>query len=258
MTLEGIDNSVFNTSDPHLTNLAFVFSRAVYGTSPDRRYGQHATWARANGCVQGAYAFGVHGNVDGQVRAFLTVGGSANLLALDLESNGANTMTHDEGALFIRLVHARGRKIGLYHSLSGFPHLGQDFDWPARWGAPPPGHWDFWQYAGAPLDRDRYNGTMAGLRTLAGLAPVAKYAVSVHPLEGFRGYPDHRYFNVFTVDGSTITAVSTGRTGGFSATCSPPRTFSWPGHKSQSLVRLTSGSRAGTWIRAAYSHVVSL
>jgi hypothetical protein len=204
--------------------------------------------------VPGAYHFGTHGNVSGQVDAFLATAKGVNLLALDLETNGADTMTHDEAALFLRLVHAKGHKIGLYHSLSGYPHLGQDWNWVARWGtAPPPSPWAFWQYAGSPLDRDRFNGSLAQLRVLAGLPVLPKYAVAIRPIPGTRGYPDHRYFNVFTVSGSVVTAVSVARTGGFSATCSPPRTFVWPTHPSQSLVQLTSGSRAGQWVRAAWA-----
>lgn len=44
------------------------------------------------------------------------------------------------------------------------------------------------------------------------------------------------------------------KTGGFSASCTPPRSYRWPAKgRTATLVRLTSGSRAGTYISANYS-----
>lgn len=45
-------------------------------------------------------------------------------------------------------------------------------------------------------------------------------------------------------------------TGGFSATCTAPRLYSWAGHTSQSLVRLTSGSHSGQYIRSSWAKEV--
>jgi hypothetical protein len=47
-------------------------------------------------------------------------------------------------------------------------------------------------------------------------------------------------------------------TRGFGATCTPPRLVRWPGGPvaSKSLVRLTSGSRAGRWIESRFAHEV--
>jgi hypothetical protein len=44
-------------------------------------------------------------------------------------------------------------------------------------------------------------------------------------------------------------------TGGFSATCTPPRSYRW-GMRTVTLVRLTSGSRAGMYISATYAREV--
>ena len=42
-------------------------------------------------------------------------------------------------------------------------------------------------------------------------------------------------------------------TGGFSAACTPPDSMPWGGHKSVTLVKLLSGSRAGMYISANYA-----
>ena len=80
-------------------------------------------------------------------------------------------MTSAQAQAFIRTVKAAGYKCGLYHQLSGYPSFGQDWNWVAVWGSAPPARpWDFWQYQGIGTDRDRYNGTLADLRALAGIA----------------------------------------------------------------------------------------
>jgi hypothetical protein len=42
----------------------------------------------------------------------------------------------------------------------------------------------------------------------------------------------------------------------FSAPCTPPRLYRWPGHTSQSLVKISGGSHDGMYIRATYAHEV--
>jgi hypothetical protein len=55
-------------------------------------------------------------------------------------------------------------------SESGFESLGQHYNWVAKWGSvPPSGQWLFWQWQGAPLDRNYFNGTMDDLRAFIGL-----------------------------------------------------------------------------------------
>lgn len=183
MTVLGVDVSRWN-STPSLSGLSFLFARATYNTFVDPRYVTHTTAARAAGLIVGAYHFGVNGPVAAQVSAFLSVAAKAQLLVLDLEKDGDNPrMTDDQARQFIAGVHARGRKIGLYHSRSGFPDLGQDYNWVAQWSATPPTgvSWSFWQYSGVGLDRDQYSGSWLQLRAMAGLTvPTAiRYRVTI-------------------------------------------------------------------------------
>jgi hypothetical protein len=60
-------------------------------------------------------------------------------------------------------------------------------------------------------------------------------------------------YGVYTVSGNTVTKSRVATTGGFSASCSAPRLYPWPGHTSQSLVLLTSGSHKGQWVRSSYA-----
>jgi len=170
--LDGIDVSQWQAATPPLVGQAFAFARATYGTGIDTRYAMHAANFRKAGIVTGAYAFGTVGDGAAQAAAFLKVAHDADLLALDLEQEPAKPpMTEAQARAFIAAMHGVGRQIGLYHSNSGFPFLGQDWDWIARWTNLPPVHrWTFWQYQGKPIDRDRYNGTLADLHQLAGIA----------------------------------------------------------------------------------------
>jgi hypothetical protein len=166
MTIEGIDVSRWQATTPSLVGKSFLFARATYGTFTDAMYATHIINARAAGLVAGAYHFGRAGNVPGQVAAFLARAGDADLFCLDLESDGASSMSLGEAQAFIVAVHASGRKIGLYHSDSGFAHIGQDWDWVANWSQVPARPWTFWQYGGSGVDRDKFNGTLAQLQAL--------------------------------------------------------------------------------------------
>jgi hypothetical protein len=63
-------------------------------------------------------------------------------------------------------------------------------------------------------------------------------------------------YTVFIVSGSGITGASTHHTGGFTASCTQPQLYSWSGHTSQSVVRLTSGSHSGQYVRASHAKEV--
>jgi lysozyme len=168
MTVAGIDISHWQSTTPPLNGLGFVFVRATYGAYRDGLYAMHADAVRRAGLVLGAYIFGRATPVADQVAAFLGVGGEADLLVLDLErdTTASSSMSLDQARSFIAAIHARGRRIGLYHSESGFAELGQDFDWVANWSREPTRHWDFWQYQGSPLDRDLFHGSTTELRAL--------------------------------------------------------------------------------------------
>lgn len=172
--LQGIDVSHWQKKTPILTGLGFLIARATYGTDPDSTFVMHTTAARKAGLVTGAYHYGRHGNVSGQVDAFLQAAETADvdLIAVDLEKDGDNpAMTNAEAKAFIDAVRARGRKIGLYaSSLRPYPDLGQDWRWVADYRdiSHPPVAWDIWQYTSSDgkLDRDRFRGTKDELRLL--------------------------------------------------------------------------------------------
>jgi hypothetical protein len=174
----GIDVSAHQASTPPLAGLSFLFARATYGTARDAMLATHVARARAAGLVVGAYHFGRATDVDDQVTAFLQAvlaAGNVDLLALDLESDGGNpAMSSTQARAFLAGVRARGRRIGLYHSASGYPSLGQDWRWVADYrassidaGGPPVAAWDVWQYRGSPLDLDVFSGSPDELRAFA-------------------------------------------------------------------------------------------
>lgn len=80
------------------------------------------------------------------------------------------------------------------------------------------------------------------------------FAASVQPLHG----ASHRRFAVYAVgaDGRIKPNPAVRRTGGFSATCTAPRRYLWPGHGSKSLVLLTSGFLRGRYIVSAYAEEI--
>lgn len=175
MTVAGIDVSRWQSTTPSLTGLSFLFARASYGAVHDPMYATHIAHARAAGLLVGAYHFGVGDvPVSSQVAAFLAAAGSVNFYVLDLETNGGHpSMTQSQARAFITAVQAKGHRIGLYHSDSGFPSLGQDYNWVAKWSATPPARsWAFWQYAGIGVDRDRFHGDLAQLMAFAGIHPT--------------------------------------------------------------------------------------
>jgi hypothetical protein len=63
-------------------------------------------------------------------------------------------------------------------------------------------------------------------------------------------------YGVYSVIDNTVVGSRVATTGGFSAACTAPRLYRWPGHTSQSLVRLTSGSHAGQYIRSTWAKEV--
>jgi len=165
--LAGIDVSKWQTTTPALKDLSFVFARASIGLTPDAMYSTHIAKAKAAGLVTGAYHYN-WGSLDPieQADYFLAHAIGADLLALDVE--GAEGFTLAQTRAFISRVHAAGRKIGLYHSDSGFLLAGQDWNWVAKWSTIAPVRaWTFWQWQGSPLDKDYFNGTLADLLRLA-------------------------------------------------------------------------------------------
>jgi hypothetical protein len=163
----GIDVSKWQASTPSLAGLSFLFARASIGTVADERYAMHIANAKAAGLITGAYHFGDNRtSAAAQAAAFLALAGDVDFYVLDHE--GQYQMTSAEAKTFIATVRSARGGCGLYHSLSGFPDLDQDFNWVALWaGAPPTISWTFWQYSGSPLDQDVFHGTIDELRAFA-------------------------------------------------------------------------------------------
>lgn len=186
--IEGCDVSAYQATLPPLGGFDFLIARATYGVAVDPRYADHIARARDAGLVTGAYAFGrsaTYSSIRDQLDAFASAIGSVDLVALDLESDGARVaMSHDEATEWIDLAHGvLGRRVLLYHSTSGFPtdSCGADGRWVADYrtttiaAGGPPIRWDLWQYTSSGgLDRDRFRGTRAELRALGGPLTVAQ------------------------------------------------------------------------------------
>lgn len=247
--LAGIDVSTFNTlSSRTLDGLAFAFARATYGRDPDGKYASHTAAFRAAGLVTGAYHFG-NGLSTGaqQAASFLAVAHGSDLLALDWEGD-AHPMNDDQARDFVRAVKAAGRSVGLYHSRSGFPNIGQDWNWVAQWGhAVPTGlRWSVWQWQGSPLDRDLFNGDLAALRRLAGLSiPAPDTSTAQRSVYVTGGYWDYAISGT-VARGYTISRVSR-TTGGFGGTVGPELALRWGG-ESRRFVKLLSGVLRGHWL----------
>lgn len=166
--LLGDDVSQFQSVTPNLSGLSFLFIRATIGLQVDTKYSMHFANSRKAGLQTNAYHYGnTSESIPAQVALFLSTAKQADLLALDVE---AGNLTPTQAIQFISLVHAAGRKIGLYHSLSSYPrNYGQDFDWVAAWGSSLNfAGWEFWQYRGSPLDLDEFYGNQSQLINLQG------------------------------------------------------------------------------------------
>lgn len=177
MTVLGIDISHWNTPTPSLTGLGFVIVKATEGTATqgvgaDVAYKTHMAKVLAAGKLAGAYIFGRNDiSLDEQAKFFVAHAQGATFLAVDNE--GRHVMPQDRTRYLINRIKAHdtlGRQVGLYMSESGFQEAGQDFDWVANWSGQTPHHaYLIWQYHGGPLDKDRYELSLAQLR--AALAP---------------------------------------------------------------------------------------
>lgn len=200
--LNGLDLSGWQRSTPSLAGMSFLWAKATEGlSSVDPTYAAHTAAAKAAGIVHGAYHFG-HTGLDpvAQARYLVAHAPDAQLYALD--SEGAARLTRAEAGAFIAAVKAArpGVKVGLYESLSGYDQgAGQDFNWVAAWRSTAPSiPWTFWQYTSSGavagysgrLDLDHFNGDLAALHRLAGVAgpaPAPKAFYTVVPGDTLSG-----------------------------------------------------------------------
>lgn len=169
--LEGIDVSRYQTSTPSLAGRSFLIARASIGIGPDPMYATHIANARRAGLVVGAYHFGRNDlSIAAQVEAFLDEAGDVDLYALDVEGERAPSVGQTKE--FIHRADVAGVPVGLYASESAYFEAGQAWRWVANWSRPPRIPWDIWQHRGAPLDLDRFDGSIDELRALAGGDPM--------------------------------------------------------------------------------------
>lgn len=158
---KGVDVSHWQTlSDWSPTGLTFIIVKASEGTTPDPMFAKHVAKARAAGLIVGAYAFNRNDvSISAQVQTFATASAGADLFVIDVEGQYAFSQAQTR-EFMDRFRALTGKKIGMYHSASGFFDAGQDWDWVAHWGVTQPSRpWDLHQYRGSPLDLDQYNGT---------------------------------------------------------------------------------------------------
>jgi hypothetical protein len=136
---------------------------------------------------------------------------------------------------------------------------------PPGWGAMDPlasGKGSLYQYAGAPypkaLLREFAGRLNVGGGTYRGIGLGLAYAAFTRDRVAawvFRVGPAK--LGVFSIGkNGVISSVRVATTGGFNATCTPPRLYPWPGHTSQRLVRLTNGSHEGWYVRAEHASQV--
>lgn len=197
-----IDLSHYNdvTSFPEIkaSGIVGVIHKATQGTGDtDPAYAARRSAAISAGLWWGAYHFGTNADGAAQAQYFLSVvnPGPQDLLALDFEQNGNDTMTLAQAEQFVtEMFNQTGRYPGFYSdsqisSLLGDtvnPTLQQCWLWRAEYGAetvvPPTWPtWTMWQYTdgnyGSPpalpglsgiCDRDKFNGSMDGLARLWG------------------------------------------------------------------------------------------
>ena len=202
-------NVVTSFEEAKAAGILGVFHKATEGTIfVDARYDERRAPAKAAGLLWGAYHFGAHGDIKGQVRHFLNVANPnpSDLLVLDFEPNSREgTMTLTEAEAFVEQVQQEtGRFPGLCSGQSFLKEqLGKRTDtilkncflWIARYSSKipevPPAFkdFDFWQYSDGNAgpqphqvpsigrcDRDKYNGDEESLRQLWGQETLAMKA----------------------------------------------------------------------------------
>lgn len=232
------DADVFKGAD-------FAGIRATYGTAPDTAYAAHEANARKAGAVVIAYCFGRAGDPVAQARATVAAAPHADLYALDVESDGASPGMSAQGAVgwLAGMRGLTGKKLVLYHSESGYPHVGQDLRWVANWDGQPAIPWDFWQWSGSPLDRDQFNGTHEQLAALAGhRPPIASW--TLHLSAGATVMLAH-----LAASGCIDRWSSKKWSTSSSAPCTAPRRFEGCESGSAMLVRVTDGAFKGQLVR---------
>jgi lysozyme len=198
-------NGNIDLTKAHAAGIVGVIHKATQGTTmTDNMYQQNRQKAQAAGLLWGAYHFGSAADGAAQADFFLSKANpdDKTLLVLDYEPNGNSTMTLAQAKAFVtRIQQVTGKFPGFYsgslikEQLGGKPAdpvLSQCFLWLAQYG-PAPTHipatwptWTMWQYTDGNMgpqphsvdgigncDRDQFNGTLAALQQLWGVAAAA-------------------------------------------------------------------------------------
>ncbi len=148
----------------------FAFARASISCSIDGSYRQHYATARQAKIVTCAFHYLVYGpGGSRQAAVFLKSAGNADILACDMESSVLRyPQVGKSFIVYLRTHDTQHRRILLYSSERTWPgDQTQDGNWVANWSHTPTIPWVFWQNAGAPLDHDVFNGTLAQLKAYA-------------------------------------------------------------------------------------------
>jgi lysozyme len=198
-------NGNIDLTKAHAAGIVGVIHKGTQGTTmTDNMYQQNRQKAQAAGLLWGAYHFGSAADGAAQADFFLSKANpdDKTLLVLDYEPNGNSTMTLAQAKAFVtRIQQVTGKFPGFYsgslikEQLGGKPAdpvLSQCFLWLAQYG-PAPTHipatwptWTMWQYTDGNVgpqphsvdgigncDRDQFNGTLAALQQLWGVAAAA-------------------------------------------------------------------------------------
>ena len=189
-------NNTVDLAMARQSGIAGVIQKASQGQDyVDPTYKDNRAKAQAAGLLWGSYHFGTGEDGVSQAEHFLDVvqPDADTLLVLDLEANpqGPNMTLVEASAFVTHLQDVTGRWPGLYsgHYIKALlgtetdPVLGNCWFWLAQYGptAVVPVTWDtwtLWQYTDGAVgpephsvpgvgrcDRDRFNGSEAGLRT---------------------------------------------------------------------------------------------
>jgi lysozyme len=192
-------NGNVNLAKAKQGGIAGIIQKATQGTKfVDPTLETNRKKAADSGLLFGAYHFGVGGDGEEQAEHFLEKAGAGRtvLRVLDFENNpqGASMSLYEARAFVQRVFEATGIWPGLYsgHFIKQLlgaqkdPVLGNCWLWLAQYGpkAVVPAAWStwtMWQYTNGAMgpephevdgigrcDRDKFNGTMARLRTLWG------------------------------------------------------------------------------------------
>src|ERR1044072_9174772 len=177
-----------------------VIHKATEGTGwSDPTYASRKQQALAAGLWWGAYHFGVNEDGAAQANYFLSIvnPGPQDLLALDFEENPSSQMTIAQAEQFVTEIYNKtGRYPGFYSDALAGNMLGGNqasilancWFWRAEYGGSAPSvpptwpTWTMWQYTesgsvpgiGGAVDRDTFNGSLAGLSNLWGYPPASE------------------------------------------------------------------------------------